>query len=108
MDIVKSLALAVLLLATPAFANELSSDLIRHADEMRESAQMAIGLGLIERPDQDWIDVVHAYYLALNVAWAYKDEKEYEAFYLKLQELYADLVEDFVAPEEPEAPKTEL
>ena len=108
MDIIKSLALALLLLATPACAAELSVHLIQDADDMRETAQQAIGLGMIEAPEQEWIDRVTAYYFALNVAWAQGDEAQYEAFHAKIEALYTDLVEDYVEPQEQEVPKTEL
>lgn len=108
MDIIKSLVLALLLLAMSACAAELSVHRIQDADDMRESAQQAIGLGMIEAPDQEWVDKVTAYYFALNVAWAQGDEEQYEAFYAAIEALYEDLVEDYIEPQEPEAPKTEL
>ena len=109
MDIIKTLALTVLLLfSIPAFANELSIDLIQNADDMSASAQQAIALGLIEAPDQEWIDEISAYYFGLNVAWAFEDEDQYKAIYAEMEALYEELVEDAIQYEEPEAPKTEL
>ena len=109
MDIIKSLTLAFLLLfSAPALANELPVDLIQDADDMRESSQQAISLCMIEPPDQEWIDMVTAYYFALNIAWAYENEEAYKEFYRKIEELYEDLVADAIQYEETEAPKTEL
>ena len=50
----------------------------------------------------------HAYYVAMNVAWAYEDAEAYRDFYEKLTILYDELIEAELEPIEPEAPKTEL
>ncbi len=79
---------------------------IQRADELREKGQILSDMGLIETPDGEWFDVEHAYYLALNVAWAYGDEEEMEYFMGRIEDLYQELIEDenLILPNDYESP----
>lgn len=73
---------------------ELSLEAIQRADEMGRRGRELVEFGLIDAPEQEWIDKISAYYIALNSAWAYGDEDSVDYFFGKMEDLYLELVED--------------
>ena len=88
---------------------ELDLVLIEEIDERKGRLNYAVNLGLLEPPDQDWIDRSTAYYYAMHIAWAYKDREDYVHFYEEMRTLYAEMEDELMdnapdflpAPNEP-------
>lgn len=89
---------------------ELSLEYIKDVDVCHKAIGRALMMGYLEHPGQDYLDEYNAYYSALNVAWAYGYEKDYEHFYEILISMCEDLMEEADLPEaqEPVIPGQEL
>jgi len=84
--------------------DELSIYLIREVDTLQSYAQQAVRFGIIEHPGQDFLDKAAGYYAAMNVAWAWRDEEDYEHYGRVLLSMFNDLLAEAEDPGEPKAP----
>ena len=73
---------------------ELSMEYIQKVDDRQYKLNMAIQYGLLEPPGREFKDKSTAYYYSMHVAWAYRDEEEYEYFYEEIMLLYDELEDE--------------
>lgn len=77
---------------------KLSLDHIKEIDACHQAVGRAIGMGIVEHPGQDYLDEFNAYYYAMNVAWAYGDEDDYDEFHEILLDQCETTIEEAELP----------
>ncbi len=74
--------------------NPLPISLIQQVDDVEERVKAMVNMGLAEMPDKDWFDEKHAYYTALNVAWANGDIDSVVLFTKRIMDLFTEVMAD--------------
>lgn len=88
---------------------ELDVSKIQAIDEIKERMNWMASVGILQQEDvpEDFVDVSHAHYLAMNVAFANGDAGLYNYHAKKLKELYSSILPKEMSESEP-AEETEV